>query len=151
MPTIKKSLLLIFVFACSVMLMSAGWLTDFSLAKKEARNTNKYMLLCFSGSDWCIPCIRAKKEIFDKEAFRQYADSNLVLVNADFPRLKKNRLNMQQIRENEALALQYDKEGAFPYTLLLDSTGKVLKEWKGYPGISPEAFISQIKAVSNPR
>jgi thioredoxin-related protein len=151
MRKVQRSFLLLFVLVCSVALMSAGWLTDFSRAKKEAQTTNKYILLCFSGSDWCLPCIRAKKEIFDKEAFRQYADSNLVLVNADFPRLKKNRLSMQQVRENEALAARYDKQGAFPYTLLLDSTGKVLKEWKGYPGLSPEAFISQIKAVGTSR
>ena len=85
----------------SVLLMSAGWSTDLSKAKDEARKDSKLILLSFSGSDWCIPCIKTRKEIFDKEPFINYAAAKLVLVNADFPRLKKNALSKEQTKQNE--------------------------------------------------
>ncbi len=134
---------------CAVLLISAGWTTDFARAKDEAKETHKYILLSFSGSDWCIPCIRTRKEIFEKESFIKYAETSLILVNADFPRLKKNSLTKAQTKQNETLAEQYNKAGTFPLTLLLNSNGKVLKEWRGYPGITPEIFVSQIKAIEH--
>ena len=30
-----------------------GWIEDFEAAKKEAAASGKYILLAFSGSDWC--------------------------------------------------------------------------------------------------
>jgi thiol:disulfide interchange protein len=44
-----------------------NWQTDFEKAKAEAVQSHKRILLNFSGSDWCIPCIRLHKEIFDAE------------------------------------------------------------------------------------
>ena len=85
----------------SSILFSAGtWETDFKKAKQSAQSEHKLILLNFSGSDWCGPCIRMHKEIFEGNAFTQYAGENLVLVNADFPRLKKHELSKdQQIRQ----------------------------------------------------
>jgi len=65
------------------------WQPDFSTAKKIAKEKHQPILLSFSGSDWCIPCIRMRKDIFDNKSFLQMADSTLVLYNADFPRKKK--------------------------------------------------------------
>ncbi len=145
MSLIKKSLLSISIVSLALLLMSAAWRTDFSRAKEEAKEKNRNILLSFSGSDWCIPCIKTRKEIFEKEPFTKFAETNLILVNADFPRLKKNRLSKELTRQNEALAEQYNKEGVFPCTLLLDANGKVLKQWHGYPGVTPEVFVTQIK------
>jgi len=124
---------------------AANWETDFGKAKDAAQKEHKYILLSFSGSDWCIPCIKTRKEIFDQTAFETFADSNLVLVNADFPRLRKHELSNTQTKANEALAEKYNKQGAFPLTILMDENGKVLKSWEGYPGVSPQAFVQQIK------
>ena len=75
------------------------------------------------------------------------ARENLVLVNADFPRKKKNQLSDLQVKRNEALAEKYNKEGAFPYTLLLNADGKVLKTWKGKPAVPVEKWTQEIKAL----
>ena len=48
----------------SVFLMSAGERTDFEKAKAEAKANNKLVLLTFSGSDWCLPCIKMEKTGF---------------------------------------------------------------------------------------
>jgi thioredoxin-related protein len=128
---------------------SSSWLNNLDDAKKTALEKHELIILNFSGSDWCGPCIRLRKEIFESAAFKNYADENLVLVNADFPRLKKNQPSKAQVKINEALADQYNPKGKFPFTLLLSADGKVLKTWDGFPGVSSEEFTSDIKSISN--
>jgi thioredoxin-related protein len=142
-----KVLLLILV--SSLALSSPKWLNNFVDAKKIAAEKHEVILLNFSGSDWCGPCMRLRKEIFESEAFKEFSDSNLVLVNADFPRLKKNQLNKDQTKQNEALADKYNPKGKFPFTLLLNEEGKILKTYDGFPDISAAAFTNEIKAVCN--
>ena len=108
------------------------WTTDFSKAITEASAKNKYILLNFSGSDWCGPCMKLKKEVLDSEDFLKFADTKLILVRADFPRSKKNRLSPELTKHNENLAEKYNKEGKFPLTVLIDGEGNVVKSWDGY-------------------
>ena len=122
------------------------WLGDFSQAKTEATQKHQLILINFSGSDWCGPCIRLRKEILESDAFVSYASDHLILVRADFPRQKKNQLSKEQVKLNEALADKYNADGKFPYTLLVDENGKILKDWDGFPNETTEQFIAQIKS-----
>ena len=135
------------LFAFGMMMPGSPWTTDFRQATYEAREKSKVILLNFSGSDWCIPCMRLKKEIFETDVFDTYAVGNLELVNADFPRNKKNKLSPRLSQQNDSLASVYNKEGKFPYTVLLDANGKVLKVWDGYSKVSPEEFVNQVKNI----
>lgn len=126
---------------------SSLWMSNMDQAKTEATKSHKNILLNFSGSDWCGPCIRMHKEIFDSQVFEKYAEQNLVLVNADFPRLKKNQLSKEQSKQNDALADKYNPGGKFPYTVLLDANGKVLKSWEGFPNTTPENFTNDVNSV----
>ena len=136
-----KILLLIFIV---VITGSAEWLNDIEAARTIAKEGHKFILLNFSGSDWCAPCIKMKQEVFENDAFLTIADKELVLLRADFPRAKKNQLSKDQQKHNEALAERYNPTGKFPYTLLLDAEGKILKEWDGYTFSSQDKFISQL-------
>jgi len=127
----------------------APWYTDFKKAAAAANNSNKMLLLNFSGSDWCGPCIRMKKDIFDSAVFEGYAKKRLVLINADFPRLEKNKLDIIQIKQNEDLVSKYNPEGKFPYTILMSSKGEVVREWEGLPQGSPDLFIADIEKAIN--
>ena len=89
--------------------------------------------------------MRMRKEIFESSEFKGFADDKLVLVNADFPRSKKNKLSKEQARENDSMAEQYNSNGKFPFTLLLTSEGKILKEWEGLPDAKPGKFVEEIK------
>jgi thioredoxin-related protein len=142
---------------CAMMMLSANinWLGDFNMAKKEATEEHKLIVINFSGSDWCGPCIRLRKEILESSTFVDYASAHLVLVRADFPRQKKNQLSKEQVKLNEALADKYNSEGKFPFTLLVDENGKILKQWDGFPNETPGQFTAEIngfveKAKSNP-
>jgi thioredoxin-related protein len=120
------------------------WENDFNVAQQKAVASKKYILLNFSGSDWCGPCIRMHKEIFEADDFNEYASANLVLVKADFPRLKKNQLPAEQLKKNNDLALKYNPDGVFPLTLLLDEQGKIIKKWDGFPQANAQEFTAQI-------
>jgi thioredoxin-related protein len=133
------------IFTSFTIISGTTWHTNFEQAKSEASQSKKFILLNFSGSDWCAPCIRLKTEIFASDAFLQYAEDNLVLANADFPRLKKNQLEKSQIQQNEALAEKYNPDGRFPLTILLNASGKPIKQWDGLPQKTPEQFVDEIK------
>jgi thioredoxin-related protein len=123
----------------------------FVTAKTKARKEHKDILLTFSGSDWCIPCIKLEKQVFTSVSFKKFADSNLVVLNADFPRLKKHQLSKDKKAMNELLADQYNKAGNFPFTVLLDADGKVLKTWDGNTVGNVDSFTSQLEKIIHDR
>jgi thioredoxin-related protein len=134
------------VFSVLLVSLSAqGWRYNLQEAEDLAKKEHKHILLNFSGSDWCGPCILLRKEVFDSPEFLQMADSELVLVNADFPRKKKNQPSPDQQRINNEIADRYNPQGQFPLTLLLNADGKALKAWYGNPGITPAAFSAEVK------
>lgn len=146
----KNAILLMlafFVFASS----QAQSATSLKEVEAKAKDSNKLILLNFSGSDWCIPCIRLEKEVFEKDTFVNYAANNLIMMHADFPRQKKHQPAKAIVKQNEALAEQYNKKGNFPYTVLLDSNGKVLKSWEGLTNPNAEAFVRDLQTVIGAR
>lgn len=119
--------------------------SNLETAKTQALNEHKKVLLYFSGSDWCAPCMKFKKTIIQDETFKSFADSSLVIVNADFPRKKENKLSKELTEQNELLAEKYNPNGSFPLILLLDSSGKILKKWEGNPNVPVNEFIKSLQ------
>jgi thioredoxin-related protein len=140
------------ILISSLFFVAPQWGGDFEKAKAEATQNHKYILLNFCGSDWCGPCIKLKKDIFESADFEKFASENLVLVRADFPRLKKNQLDAKQTSHNEALAEKYNNQGKFPLTVLIDANGKVVKEWDGYPtSMNTLVLINDISSAIDAR
>ena len=120
-----------------------GWMTDFEAAKAKAKAENKPLLLDFTGSDWWGWCIKLDKEVFTKDAFKEYAAAELVLVELDFPRGKEQSAALKA--QNEKLAQQYGIRG-FPTILLLSPDGKLIEK-TGYQRGGPEAYVEHIKGI----
>ena len=57
-----------------------GWIEDFEAAKKEAAAGGKYILLAFSGSDWCGWCMKLEQEVFSQNEFVRSAQKSFVLT-----------------------------------------------------------------------
>jgi thioredoxin-related protein len=139
---------ILFALLMSIMLPThEGWKTDFEMAKTEAAKSQKLILLNFSGSDWCNPCRQMKRKIFDDATFIKYADENLILINADFPRNKKNQLSSSLKSQNEQLAETYEVN-MFPMTILLDSVGNEITRWEGSYQGSAAKFVKSIEKAS---
>jgi protein disulfide-isomerase len=119
------------------------WLADHDAALKQAAAENKYVLIDFSGSDWCGWCIKLDNEVFSKPEFTAYAKDNLILVLLDFPRSKPQPDEIKA--RNNQLAQKYSIQG-FPTVLILDPQGKVIKR-TGYQQGGPGSYIEMIKGV----
>ena len=81
-----------------------GWSTDLDKAFKTAKAENKCVLVEFTGSDWCPPCIAMRKNVFSKKDFVKGASKNYILVELDFPKgdkeLKKKKRSLRQEIQN---------------------------------------------------
>jgi thioredoxin-related protein len=124
---------------------SQNWMTDFDEATEQASMENKRIVMVFQGSDWCAPCIKLSREVWETEVFKNYSQDHYVMVQVDFPRQKKNALPVEQQDRNNALAERYNKNGIFPLVVVLDNTGEVLGE-TGYDKTSPEEYIKRINS-----
>ncbi|MCB0629395.1 MAG: thioredoxin family protein [Saprospiraceae bacterium] len=124
---------------------SQEWLTDMDQAAQTASQEHRNIILVFQGSDWCAPCIKLEKEIWDSPEFQEYAAEHYVLLKADFPRRKKNQLPAAQQKHNDRLAGKYNQEGFFPLVLVLTPDGKVLGK-TGYEHLSPEEYIQLLQS-----
>lgn len=138
----KKIFLIVLLFALS---FTFGQQKSFTSSVETAKTENKKVLLYFSGSDWCAPCVKFKKFIVNTPEFQTFATANLVIYNADFPRLSKNKLAKEVEKENETLADKYNSKGIFPLILLLDTEGNVLKKWEEFPKETVKEFIGKLK------
>ena len=120
-----------------------GWLTSVDQAQKEAQAKNRLLLMDFTGSDWCGWCIMLDKEVFSKPEFKEYASKNLVLLELDFPKMKK--MPPEVTAQNEKLAIKYGIQG-FPTVVVFDSNGKPLGAL-GYQAGGPRAFIAELEKL----
>jgi len=116
--------------------------SDPEKAFQEARQSGKKVLVIFSGSDWCLPCIRLEKNILTDSSFLQFARERLVMVEADFPQRKKIPPPLKA--QYESLADRFDPEGAFPKIVLL-AADRSLVGILSYTGQSPAAFIEEVR------
>ena len=63
----------------------SAWTTDVIAALAAARAEGKDLLLLYTGSDWCPPCIKLEEEVLSKPEFISAAAEKFVLVKLDFP------------------------------------------------------------------
>lgn len=120
----------------------AEWLTDYEAAVEASRETERPILMNFTGSDWCAPCIQMKNDVFSKEAFHEYAEENLVLLELDFP---QNTPQEPEVKEqNQELAQDFGLR-AFPTYVLLDEEGEEVDRTEGYMPGGPDAFLAWIE------
>lgn len=133
-----KALLLCLLCATAPLIASDLWSTDYNASITQAAASKKAILLEFTGSDWCPPCMKQNKDVFEQSAFEDYAKDKLVLVKLDFPRGKEQTPEIKL--QNKNLAAQYGVEG-FPTIILLSPEGKELARQVGYGGGGTTGFI----------
>ncbi len=116
------------------------WHTQYTEALAFAKTDTLPMILVFSGSDWCKPCIILHEKVLVTDAFSTWAKTNAVLVSVDFPRLKKNALSKEMVKQNEMLAEKFNPGGVFPLVLLLTPEEKIIGNVE-FHNETPEQFI----------
>jgi len=67
------------------------------------------------------------------------------MLQANFPRKKKNTLPTKQAESNAKLAEKYNTNGIFPFVVVLNDEGKVLEN-TGYKKVTSEEYIKELNA-----
>ena len=146
--TMKKLLFILFtVFSISCQMNTNSseesekiWLTDVSQAIEQSKVSGKPIFAFFTGKEWCSWCKKLERQVLSKEEFINYAKENLVLLELDFPRGRRN-LPQKQIE----LARKFNIKG-YPTVILMDSsTNKIAKT--GYEAMSPEQYVDHVKVL----
>lgn len=135
-----KKVFLALMLLAVVSIYSQNWKSDFEEAKTIAAKENKNIVLVFSGSDWCAPCIKLDKVVWQSDEFKKEAEKNWVTYKADFPKKKANQLPIELTEVNKKLAEKYNKNGSFPLVVLLDKFGKVIG-MTGFKNVSATDYI----------
>jgi thiol-disulfide isomerase/thioredoxin len=122
------------------------WLTDLDSAKAQAVKENKPVLVDFTGSDWCPPCIQLHKVVFESAEFAAVA-SKYVLVELDFPRKTPQAPELKA--KNAALSKQFGISG-FPTVLLIDAkSGEVFGKTVGFGGQTAKEYLEKLASFKN--
>lgn len=120
----------------------AKWTEDWDKAQKESKETGLPILLFMTGSDWCGYCTRLKAGVFEQSAFKRFANKNLILMTADFPRGSQKKSVQKQ---NAKLKAEYPF-GGYPTVFLLDSKLNELGKFGGYGGDSAKEYIAKLES-----
>lgn len=138
-----KRILFLCFFLCVGFLSAQDWMSNYDEAVAKAEKENKPILLVFSGSDWCGPCIKMDAKIWKSTEFITYSKENLILYKADFPQKKANQLSKEIKLTNGKLAEKYNRSGFFPLVIILDSKQKLLGK-TAYKKLSPKKYIAHL-------
>ncbi len=132
--------------------VKALWLEDYDVAKAKAKAQGKDLLINFTGSDWCIWCIRLEEGVFSKAFFKKNAPKDFVFAKIDFPSKKKQSKGL--VAQNKKLKDEfsgdkYPKEFKFrgyPTIYLADAKGTPYGT-TGYKKLTPEKYVDHLTAM----
>lgn len=123
---------------------ASEWLTNYEMALATAKAENKLVLLDFTGSDWCGPCIALQKDVFSQPKFVEYATKHFVLREVDSR--AKTPMPDELSQQNENLKLPYgiEKKGD-PTVIAITPDGKIIGEFCGYDGEGREDIVVRLE------
>jgi thioredoxin-related protein len=144
MKTILRTLAVVLASTSLAFAGTDGWLTDWEAAKVKSKADNKPILIYLTGSDWCGWCKKLEKEVITQKAFMDFASANFILMEADFPKKKKQSAELE--KQNEVLKKAY-LNGGYPTMYLLDAEGKKLSDDLGEVAGGVEGYIAKFKEL----
>jgi protein disulfide-isomerase len=118
------------------------WATDLPKALDQTKAEHKIVLLDFTGSDWCVWCMKFDVDVLSQPEFSAYAKTNLVMVLLDFPNAKQQSDALK--KTNQELQAKFKVDG-FPTYVALNPDGKEIGRQVGYLSGGPQAFIAELK------
>lgn len=142
----KKLILTLLFLATITAQAKVTWLTDLDAAKAQGVKENKPVLVDFTGSDWCPPCIQLHKVVFESAEFAAVA-SKYVLVELDYPRKTPQAPELKA--KNAELSKKFGISG-FPTVLLIDAkSGEVFGKTVGFGGQTAKEYLDKLASFKN--
>jgi len=113
-----------------------AWVADYSAAQEQALESDKPIILFFTGK-WCSPCQIMKREVWADEQVMAIVNEAFIPVTIDVD------------DPNAAATLNLYRVGVTPTTIITDSSGNVLQYRQGR--ISKPDFIQMLEQLDPPK
>ncbi len=137
---IKNTILGILMLSLTAVASAKGsWLTSIEEGIKKAKAENKLVMVEFTGSDWCAPCMMMAKAVFGKEEFLKKAQEDYVLVKLDMPNSDKD------LKAANQKLMKMHKVTGIPTILLLDAEGKEFNRFTASKHPKVDLFLKRLK------
>ncbi len=133
----------------STAITAQDWKYDLDEALALAKEKDQKIVLFFTGSDWCPPCIKLERNLLTSKEFAAFTHKKYVWLRADFPRRKKNRISKEQKNKNIELAKRYNKKKQFPAILILNKEGVVLGATGYRRDLDVQGYISLLTSFDS--
>ncbi len=144
-----KKLIILFFFICSITGFSQErenlkWEHSYKRVLKLAKKNKKPILVYFSGSDWCAPCVKLKKDFFDSDLYTDLFNKfNLLYI--DIPQ-RVDIISPKQYIHNQKVLKELNPKKVFPKILVLNKKGKIKDTKSGYSSIAePSIYTNMLK------
>lgn len=111
-----------------------GWFRNHAQALTQARTSGRPVFLLFTNPTNCRPCIWLEKEVLCTTAFVRFAETNLVLLKADFSPSDERDGDRREHRRRQQASLRLRAaypHPNWPHAFLLNSDGEILGEIDG--------------------
>jgi thiol-disulfide isomerase/thioredoxin len=115
----------------------------------------------FTGSDWCGWCKRLQANVFAKQAFIDWANANVILLELDFPRgktlspeLTKQNSELQQalgVRGYPTIWLLYTEKLESSNTININTLGSLGYPQGAEPGKEEVKFLNDAIQIMSKR
>ena len=123
----------------------AEWVVSYNKAVEQAKQTDRPIMLVFSGSDWCGWCQKLTREVFITHEFARWSTDHVIKVEVDFP--MTHQLPEELRMQNQNLKNRFGHEiQTYPTVLFISPTGEVLGK-TGYVAGGPKNWIEKAKNV----
>ncbi|MBK8975917.1 MAG: thioredoxin family protein [Planctomycetes bacterium] len=126
-----------------------GWTSDVPAARASAAEHGRDVLLVFTGSDWCSPCIRLAAEVWSRPEFVEAARERYELVIVDNPR-GEDVISAEQRQANDALHALF-AVNSWPTVVLTDAEGRPFARTKDYRAGGPAAWLEHLAELQRNR
>ena len=112
---------------------SIVWADDYAAAQRQAVQSDKQIILFFTG-EWCVPCRIMKRNVWADDLVMATVNAKFVpvMIDVDYP--------------GAADALRRYNVGSTPKTIITDSDGNVLRQNEG--GMSKAEFLGLLQPVN---
>ncbi|MDG2014894.1 MAG: thioredoxin family protein [Pirellulaceae bacterium] len=126
-----------------------GFLRDLAAAKSQAAKEGKSIMMLFTGSDWCPPCMALHEAVFTSEEFNSKIPEECVLLVLDSPR-DQSSTTSEEKQQYKSMSAEFGVEGV-PSIFLTDADGKPYHSQSGYGGNAANAWVSDLLAQVKPQ
>jgi thioredoxin-related protein len=136
-----KKLVTVMILMCTSIIQAQEWNNDLDLAMREAIAKDKKILLLFSIPESCGVCEKLEKNVLQSEEFKAFAKENYILIRPDF----SESAAFETKANNLLIVEKYNKDGFFPFVVILDKNAKVLGSTGLYNDETPQQYLLKLR------